>query len=108
VADVLSENDLALLTVDSKNVHTNYFDGLGRIVQGVAKQSSPGLHDIVQPTVYDEFGREQLKYLPFAAANDGEYKEAIIDPGTGMFTGIAGDFYALNSDNAIADDTRPY
>jgi RHS repeat-associated protein len=66
---------------------TQYIDGLGRPIQTVIKQgslesSSNALADIVAPIVYDEFGREQFKYLPFAAnttggitnINNGSYK----------------------------------
>ena len=54
---------------------TAYLDGVGRPLQTVVKQgslitgSSPV--DLVSPVVYDEFGREQYKYLPFGANNAG-------------------------------------
>ncbi len=55
---------------------TQYIDGLGRPIQTVVKQgslqsSSNEFADIVAPIVYDEFDREQFKYLPFAANNAG-------------------------------------
>lgn len=54
---------------------TQYFDGLGRPLQTVAKALSPGGKDLVTPVVYDAFGREQTKYLPYAAsAGDGKFK----------------------------------
>lgn len=54
---------------------TQYFDGLGRPVQTVGWKSSPNQKDMVAPTVYDEFGREQYKYLPYeATAVDGTFK----------------------------------
>lgn len=54
---------------------TQYFDGLGRLIQTVSRQSSPLAKDQVTLTVYDNFGRETLKYLPYAAAStDGNYK----------------------------------
>lgn len=46
---------------------TAYFDGLGRDLQRVERQASPGLKDVVSPHVYDEFGREVYKYLPYVA-----------------------------------------
>jgi RHS repeat-associated protein len=63
---------------------TQYFDGLGRPLQTVVKEgsmitgSSPV--DLVGPVVYDGFGRETIKYLPFASTatgatkNDGSFK----------------------------------
>ncbi|HVT84409.1 MAG TPA: DUF6443 domain-containing protein [Chitinophagaceae bacterium] len=60
---------------------TQYYDGLGRMVQAVDKQSSPLQNDIVAPVVYDNFGRSSIQYLPYTAStNDGNYKTtAIID-----------------------------
>jgi RHS repeat-associated protein len=52
-----------------------YFDGLGRPIQTVIKQGSyetgGTATDLVSAAVYDEFGREQFKYLPFVANNTG-------------------------------------
>ena len=73
-------------SLQQSRMTTQYLDGLGRPVQTVVKQGSmitgndPA--DLVRPVVYDEFGREQFKYLPFAAngtdgnthINDGLFK----------------------------------
>ncbi|MFD0766139.1 DUF6443 domain-containing protein [Mucilaginibacter lutimaris] len=58
-----------------------YFDGLGRPFQKVQVQGSPLGKDIVQPVIYDQFGREAVKYQPYASSgNDGSYKaNAITD-----------------------------
>jgi len=66
---------------DVKQV-TQYLDGLARPVQMVSKQGSMAsgavAQDMVSPIIYDDFGREKYKYLPFAsAANDGAFK---LDP----------------------------
>ena len=54
---------------------TQYFDGLGRPVQTVIKQASPGLKDMVSLNMYDGFGRETNKYLPYVSnAADGGYR----------------------------------
>jgi RHS repeat-associated protein len=54
---------------------TQYFDGLGRPLQTVIKEASletgGNLADMVNAVVYDEFGREQYKYLPSPANNTG-------------------------------------
>lgn len=56
---------------------TQYIDGIGRPLQLVAKQgsmetgSSPV--DIVSPIMYDQFSREQYKYLAYPANNTGGY-----------------------------------
>jgi RHS repeat-associated protein len=56
---------------------TTYADGLGRPLQTVARQASPDFtpKDLVSMSVYDEFGREQYKYLPFISPSaDGNFK----------------------------------
>lgn len=83
---------------------TQYLDGLGRPLQTVVRQGSlnTAAHqtaavDLVSPVVYDAFGREATKYLPFAAhtnsggtalANDGSYKATALAQQTG-FTATA-------------------
>src|SRR5882757_2059645 len=67
------EDPAVLVTRPLKDVKqtTQYFDGLGRLWQTVAKQGSYPTNgsaaDQVSPIVYDAFGREVYKYLPFAA-----------------------------------------
>lgn len=58
-----------------------YFDGLGRPLQTIQVKGSPLGKDVVQPVAYDQFGREALKYLPYASSGtDGSYKAtAILD-----------------------------
>lgn len=63
-----------------------FFDGLGRPVQTVARQGSIPTNgvaaDLVVPFFYDGYGRETLKYLPFVAntaggnssVNNGKFK----------------------------------
>lgn len=65
---------------------SQYFDGLGVLLQTVVKQGSlptaGAAVDLVSPLVYDEYGREIRKYLPFSASsyggnasiNDGGFK----------------------------------
>jgi hypothetical protein len=77
-----------LMTRPLKDVKqaTQYIDGLGRPIQTVMKQGSlptgGTATDMVSANVYDEFGREQYKFLPFVASatgantsvNDGAFK----------------------------------
>ncbi|HEY4064196.1 MAG TPA: DUF6443 domain-containing protein, partial [Puia sp.] len=66
--------------VDVKET-THYFDGLGRPLQTVNRQITPGNSpmDMVTPVVYDPFGREVYKYLPYVASTgntaDGGFKQ---------------------------------
>jgi len=49
------------------NEIVDYFDGLGRPVQSISIKGSPAGKDIIQPIVYDQYGREAIKYLPYTA-----------------------------------------
>jgi RHS repeat-associated protein len=75
-----SDNDLVNSGFQNSVQTTQYVDGLGRNVQQVARQVTPGGKDMVTPMEYDEYGREQYKYLAYpSSAADGLMK---IDPFT--------------------------
>jgi RHS repeat-associated protein len=64
-----------ITTPGSVKQSTKYFDGMGRLAQTVDRQTSGDLKDIVTPAVYDGFGRETVKYLPYVAeATDGNFR----------------------------------
>jgi RHS repeat-associated protein len=50
---------------------TDYFDGLGRPLQSVAKKAHADGNDIVSVHTYDNLGRETYQYLPYAAPTGG-------------------------------------
>ncbi|MEZ2442811.1 DUF6443 domain-containing protein [Chitinophaga sp. RCC_12] len=56
-----------LRTVTEVKQSTDYFDGLGRPVQAVVKGLSPTGKDLVATRIYDQYGREQYKYLPYSS-----------------------------------------
>lgn len=74
-----SEITTAARTATEVKQSTQYFDGLGRLVQTVLKANSPQQHDLVTPVVYDAMGREQYKYIPYAQYDentaDGKFKQ---------------------------------
>lgn len=84
VAPESNPNNLTLSTpLDKAMMTTQYLDGLGRPIQTVVKGITPLGKDLVTPVVYDAYGREEVKYLPFAATqlsgttdniNDGGFK----------------------------------
>ena len=98
----------------NQSIHSNevnrtvdYFDGLGRPVQNVVFEGSPNQDDIVQPIVYDAYGRKAIEYLPYVASEgNGIFKTTAIDPTT-YTNSDQYDFYTAASDN-IVDDTAPY
>lgn len=67
-----------LSTVNDKNLVTEsieYYDGLGRPLQSVAKQGSRLGYDIVTFSIYDSYGRKTTNYLPYVANSvDGAVK----------------------------------
>lgn len=82
-ANVNERNLDSVRSVNEVNQTVQYLDGLGRPLQSIAIQGSPGFRDHVQPVVYDAFGREQKKYLPYVAdqnVSNGSFKpNAIAD-----------------------------
>ncbi|PQV55851.1 hypothetical protein CLV53_1471, partial [Sediminibacterium magnilacihabitans] len=61
--------------VTQVNKNTQYIDGLGRVIQSVNWKASPTQNDLVAPTIYDAFGREQYHFLPYASqGTDGSFK----------------------------------
>lgn len=82
VKPLSSVSDVIHVDRSTKEVRetTQYVDGLGRPIQSVVKKGSMATggvqYDLVSPTVYDPYGREQFKYLPYASssATDGGFK----------------------------------
>jgi RHS repeat-associated protein len=75
----VTEEGMVYALTNSQDVTqvTEYFDGLGRLVQKVGKQQGAGTtaKDMVQPVAYDRYGREVYKYLPYeASTTDGNFK----------------------------------
>ncbi|MBV4359100.1 DUF6443 domain-containing protein [Pinibacter aurantiacus] len=70
-----NEGTLTVRPLTDIKQSAKYYDGLGRPIQSVAKQGSmiTGQQpvDMVSPYVYDMYGREAYRYLPFAANNTG-------------------------------------
>ncbi|MBB5649130.1 DUF6443 domain-containing protein [Pedobacter cryoconitis] len=76
-AGIKDDATAALNTYKTNEVNQTiqYFDGLGRPLQTVIVQGSPKFADVVQPVVYDAFGREAIKYQPYAiTSNGGAYR----------------------------------
>lgn len=63
-------NDLVGLPVEELVESYQYMDGLGRVIQNVAKQQSPQKKDVVSFVEYDNLGRVPVAYLPFVNPNN--------------------------------------
>lgn len=54
---------------------SSYVDGLGRPLQTVNRQITPLARDMVAPVMFDAYGREVYKYLPYVSSDDnGQFK----------------------------------
>src|SRR5690606_23949387 len=59
------------------SIVTQYYDGLGRPLQTVMKAASPGISpkDLVQPMLYDTYGRPSHELMMYAASTStGTFK----------------------------------
>jgi RHS repeat-associated protein len=61
-------------SVDKVNISTQYLDGLGRPIQTVDYEASPSKKDVMSPVVYNQFGQEEYKFLPYTGGSDGSFK----------------------------------
>ncbi|QKJ31068.1 RHS repeat-associated core domain-containing protein [Mucilaginibacter mali] len=73
---------------DSVQSTIQYIDALGRPVQTVQMFGSPTGKDVVQGQMYDEFGREMIKYQPYTLTPTaaGQYQPLAVF-GTGTYSG---------------------
>lgn len=69
---------IASTDISAVKQNTQYFDGLGRLLQTVSKGITPSGKDMVSPVIYDAFGQELYKYLPYVPqtgnTSDGKFK----------------------------------
>jgi hypothetical protein len=100
--DIVSEASIKTLPVEKVTQTIQYFDGLGRLMQSVSTQGSPNKKDIVQPVVYDVFGREGVKYLPYTASgvgsNNGLFKNSALSEQSAFY----------NNTSSVATDVAPF
>jgi len=74
---LISQAAVVAASCNKDRVQTNiqYFDALGRPVQTVQVQGSPTGNDIIQPMVYDIYGRQTINYQPYSAtSNSGGFR----------------------------------
>ncbi|MCB4797220.1 DUF6443 domain-containing protein [Neotamlana laminarinivorans] len=57
------------LSTNQKIEAVAYFDGLGRPIQNIAIRAGGNSEDIVTPISYDNYGRQDKDYLPYANTN---------------------------------------
>ncbi len=96
------------LPVETALRQIEYYDGLGRPLQSVAIQGSPGKTDVVTPRQYDAYGREPIAYLPYASTEvQGKYKPDAVSSANG-YTGSSQYAFYTNANTTVARSTKPY
>lgn len=84
--------DLSTINDKTKVQETiEYFDGLGRQLQSIARQGSPLGYDIVSISVYDAYGRKTKSYLPYASTTtDGNLKSTALTDQAAFYQNLVG------------------
>lgn len=96
VSGVAPTDLVDILPIESVSQQIKYFDGLGRPIQVVSTQASPNKQDIVTPNSFDDFGRQDKKYLAYPSQSTNGFYQT---------TGVADQaaFYGTSHPN-IAND----
>ncbi len=67
----IASTDVTTLDNDQKIETVTYVDGLGRPKQNIAIRGGGDKEDIITHITYDNIGRQDKEYLPFALSNNG-------------------------------------
>ncbi len=104
---VSDETQIANLTATGRDMTVQFFDGLGRPIQQVSVEASPTRKHVVQPLVYDDYGREVRKYLPYATDNCTIFQtDPLGEIGMNYTASAQYDFYQTTP--GIAHDVAPF
>jgi RHS repeat-associated protein len=109
IGGILSESQLVNRSTCEVMQTVQYFDGLGRAMQTVMVKGDPaGAKDIIQPIAYDELGRQETKYLLYAATGTpGSYRANALTGSSGYTDSEQKIFYnQLNQ--GYKDMANPY
>jgi len=109
VAGKLTGQQLQSASINEKMESYEFFDGLGRAIQTIVMNQSPGGRDVVQPIVYDSYGRTPVAYLPYTKDHTAWYDYGFIDkdhPDYELLTSPQFHFYQSWSE--VASDEVPY
>jgi len=90
------------------NLNTTYFDGLGRPKQKVGWQSSPEEKDLVEPIIYDQYGRNPHSYLPYADGQNGWYKDDFLKKDEANYTSSKQYQFYQGTTTGVVNDNAPY
>jgi len=103
ISGVTTDAQADLLSRDEKQASITYFDGLGRATQITQIEASPSGKDIVKPIVYDDFGRQHKKLLPYTSeTGSGLYRQSAEIKQTEFYDG------QLTTSDQVAEDPMPW
>lgn len=89
---------------DDIQLDVTYFDDLGRPEQQISWHASPAGMDIVQPIRYDNYGRQEYQYLPYASDdNEGMYRSAAVSEQQTYYSTQYNDAFGVSK--SIFDDS---
>jgi len=79
--------DTVIESPSLEQVHTSitYFDGLGRPIQQIANRQSATGTDIITHIGYDNFGRQNMEYLPYVSSSSNMAFETNAKDNTATF-----------------------
>lgn len=88
-------SQLVGLPVESANRNMIYVDGIGRLLQTIKWQASPNKKDVVNVSIYDAYGRQTKKLLPYAeqSSADGSYKPTALSNQSSYYANGSWDNY---------------
>ncbi|MBD1363809.1 hypothetical protein IDJ77_08295 [Mucilaginibacter sp. ZT4R22] len=104
VSGIITDAQTYPLTTTQKQTTRSYIDGLGRAIQTLGVQASPGGNDMIQPFAYDNLGRQTKSYLPYAGLS-GDVKGSFR---TNALSTAQPNFYNQTSQYLIAKDGSPF
>ncbi|MEC3882074.1 DUF6443 domain-containing protein, partial [Parapedobacter sp. 10938] len=70
-------------------VDIDYYDGLGRPLQGVASKAAPAAVDLVKPIAYDAVGRQDKDYMPYPAGTGNSFRTNAVTAQQTYYSGTA-------------------
>lgn len=94
---ISSESQLTSLNRNELLENVSYYDGLGREKLHVQVEAGPNHEDLVQYVKYDDKGRQNMEYLPYAKSYTfpGQFP---LDPRTDLNA-----FYATSGNDVVTD-----
>ena len=99
VKNIQTIENLESRTYLEKQESFSYLDGLGRPVQNVIKRASPLGKDIIQIIQYDELGRQDTAYLPYASSTStGSYRTNALSEQIDFYDGTSTPAGVIESD----------